>query len=297
MLDVHQVAEKVYRFETPIARLASVFAVYLIAEGGGVLIEPGPTAAVAAIREAMSYVGMKDLAYIIPTHIHMDHAGGMGTLAQFYPGAQVLVHPRARKHAVDPSRLIEGTRMVFGPSFESTYGPIEPVPESQVRVPEDGEIVSVNGRELQIVYSPGHAQHHIAVFDRSVRGIFCGEALGMLVDAASQFALPAVAPPNFDQALYLGSMERLRLLNPQVLFYSHGGVGREPDVLISTAAESTRIFGDIILTALKEGAPQPEIARRINDYAIRRFSVRIDEAGLAMLVSGYTVYYKNTGLA
>lgn len=296
MPDVSEVAERVYRFETPLAGLNDVFAVYLIDEGRGVLIEPGPAAALPAIRDAMAHVGMNDLAFIIPTHIHMDHAGGMGTLARLFPRAQVLLHPRARRHAIDPSRLIEGTRKVFGAGFESTYGAIEAVAESQVRVPQDSETVSVNGRELQIVYSPGHAQHHVAIFDRSSRGIFCGEALGMLVDSPTQFALPAVAPPNFDQALYLNSMERLRQLRPRLLFYSHGRVGREPDVLISTAAESTRVFGDIILGALKDGAPPQEARRRVDDYTSRRFNVRIDEAGLAMTVDGYALYYRNTGL-
>ena len=298
MVDVKEVADKIYRFETPIPGFFAVFVVYLISEPEGVLIEPGPAAAVPLIREGMSYVGMKDLAYIIPTHIHMDHGGGMGALAQIFPKAKVLVHPRGAKHAIDPSRLIEGTRMVFGADFEEHYGPILPVPESQIYVPEDGEVISANGRELQIIYAPGHAQHHMAIFDRSVQGLFCGEALGMPVDRTRPLAFPQVAPPNFDQELYLSTIEKLRRLDARILLYSHGpAIQREPETLIASVAENTKVFGDLILDALKEGQPHQAIGRRLADHMESSLGIRIDEAGLAMIVGGYITYYKSKGLA
>ena len=241
---------------------------------------------------------MTELAYIIPTHIHMDHAGGMGELARRFPRARVLLHPRGARHAVDPSRLIEATRMVFGPDFESRYGAILPVPEEQVYVPRDGEVILVDGRELEIIYAPGHAQHHIAIFDRSVRGLFCGEALGIPVHRARPLALPSVATPNFDEELYLSTIERLRGLEPRLLFYSHGpAVAREPETLIASVAENTRAFGDLILNALKQGESQEAIRRRLADYMADRFGIRFDDAGLAMTVSGYTIYYQGKGLA
>jgi glyoxylase-like metal-dependent hydrolase (beta-lactamase superfamily II) len=297
MVDVREVADRIYRFETPIPPVGGVFAVYLINEPQGVLIEPGPAAAVPIIREAMQRVGMKGLAYIIPTHIHMDHAGGMGTLAQLFPQARVLVHPTGAKHAIDPSRLIEGTRMVFGADFEALYGPILPVPESQVYVPEDGEVVSVDGRELQVIYAPGHAQHHMAILDRSVQGLFCGEALGIPVHRTRPLAFPSVAPPNFDPELYLSTIERLRQLQPRIVFYSHGPVvTREPELLMESVAENTRGFGDLILNALKQGQPQEEVKRRLDDFMAGRLGIRLDEGGLAMTVGGYTMYYQSKGL-
>ena len=296
MPDIEEVADRVFRFETPIPGVTNIFAVYIINEPEAVLIEPGPAAAVPLICQRMKSLGLKDLAYIIPTHIHMDHAGGAGTLARLYPRAKVLVHPKAERHAINPSRLLEGTRAAFGADFETRYGPIESVPKAQVKVPRDSEIVSVNGRQLQVMYAPGHAQHHIAVFDRSVRGLFCGEALGMLVDGAVQFALPSVAPPNFDQAQYLNTMHRLRQLYPRVLFYSHGGVGHDPDVLISIAAENTRLLGEIILKGLKESTSPNTIGGRINDYLADRFGMRFDQTSLSMIVGGYTLYFKSTGL-
>jgi len=297
VLDVKEVADKIYRFETGLSVMTSLFTVYLIKESVGVVIEPGPAALVPRIQEAMKKLGMKDLAYIIPTHIHVDHAGGAGKLAQLFPEAKVLVHPAGLKHAVDPSKLIESTKTVFGPDFEAGFGPILPVPESQIKSVADGEIIKVGGRELQIIYAPGHAPHHIAIFDRSVKGIFCGEALGLPGEGGKHPPLPAVAPPSFDQEIYIETMEKLRKLGARILFYAHGGVvGHDADRLISQAEEFTRIFGEVVLKALKEGGTNEEINRRVKERANIRFGTDLTEMDLALTIGGYEVYYKKKGL-
>ncbi len=122
MVELKEVADGIYHFEASLPVMTSPFTVYLIKETQGVLIEPGPASLVPLIQEAMKQLGMKELAYIIPTHIHVDHAGGAGKLAQLFPRAKVMVHPAGLKHAVDPSRLIESTKSVFGPDFEAGSG-------------------------------------------------------------------------------------------------------------------------------------------------------------------------------
>ena len=296
MVDIKEVAHKVYRLETSVPGMNTVFAIYLIPESDGVLIEPGPAAAIPIIQEGMKQLGMEDLAYIIPTHIHMDHAGGIGTLAGLFPGAKVLVHPRGVKHAVDPSRLINSTKMVFGDDFELRFGPIAPVQESQILAPEDGERISINGRELQIIYAPGHAPHHMVIFDHSLKGLFCGEALGFPSQGAEIFLLPAVAPPSFDQDLYLETIERLRQLEIQMLFYSHGGVELEPDRLISMITENTRTFGDMVLAGLKEGQALEAISRRVVGYFISQYGLKVNETDVEVIVGGYAIYFNSKGL-
>ncbi len=297
MPDLKEVADKIYRLEAGLPVMTNVFTVYLIKEAQGVVIDPGPGALVPQIQEAMKKLGMKDLAYIIPTHIHVDHAGGAGKLAQLFPMAKVLVHPAGVKHAVNPSRLIESTKTVFGEDFEAGFGPILPVPESQIKSVADGEIIKVDGRELQIIYAPGHAPHHIAIFDRRVKGIFCGEALGLPGGEGNRTLLPAVAPPSFDQETYLETMEKLRKLNARIIFYAHGGVvGRDPDKLITQAEKNTSIIGDIILQALKDGGTIEDINRRVKESASSRFGMTLTDMDLALTVGGYEVYYKKKGL-
>ncbi len=297
MIDIEEVAERTYRLEALVPGVDNIFSVYLIQEDKGMLIEPGPATAIPSIQEGMKHLGMKDLAYIIPTHIHLDHAGGVGKLAHLFPQAKVVLHPEGAKHAVDPSRLIHSIRMTFGDDFEVRYGPILPVPESQVKIPTDGEIVSIGDRELQIIYAPGHASHHIAVFDQKVKGLFCGEALGMPKYGTESSLLPSAAPPGFDMEVCLETMERLRALRPQILFYSHDGLGKDPERLILVAAENTRIFGDIILKAMKEGEAPETISRRIQQYVSSHFGQKVEELDLGVTVSGYIFYFKKKGLA
>ncbi|MFC1904743.1 MBL fold metallo-hydrolase [Chloroflexota bacterium] len=224
MIDIEEVAEKIYRLGVQVPEIDRVFAVYLINEEKAALIEPGPAAVVPYIQEGMKQLGMEELAYIIPTHIHLDHGGGTGQLAVLFPQATVVLHPHGMKHAIDPSRLIQSTRTAFGDDFEVHWGPILPVPESQVKAPLDGETISLDSRELQCIYAPGHASHHMAVLDRKTGGLFSGEALGIPRSGAEDFPVP-YATPGFDMEAYLETIERLKQLKPSMLFYSHGGVG------------------------------------------------------------------------
>lgn len=296
MVEVKEVADNVFWFEPTIPGESNVFSSYLIREEEGVLVEPGPSALVPGIQEAMRQLGMKDLAYIIPTHIHVDHAGGAGRLAELFPEAKVVVHPKGVKHMADPARLIESTKTVFGENFQDVFGPVLPVPESQLVVPEDGETILVSGRELQIVYAPGHAPHHIVVFDRKTRGLFCGEALGLPGQGEEPVPLPAVAPPSFDQELCLKTMEMLRKLDARLLFYSHGGVGTEPERLISVVSESTRVLGDLILKSLKDGEATDAIGRSVMEFASSRYGLKLKEGDAVMTVGGYAIYFQSKGL-
>ena len=178
--------------------------------------------------------------------------------------------------------------MAFGDDFERFYGPILAVRQSQVVTPGDGEIFSINGRELQVIHTPGHAPHHLSIFDQKTKGLFSGEALGIPTPGATLSPVPAAAPPSFDMKDYLKTMEKLRQLLPQVVLYSHDGVGRNPEELISAAVENTKIVGNIILKALKEGMTNEAIRSRVHQ------EVGVDDE---MSVTGFILYFKKTGLA
>jgi glyoxylase-like metal-dependent hydrolase (beta-lactamase superfamily II) len=296
VVKIREVADNIYRFEKRLPIMGTVLAEYFIKEPKGALIDTGPTAFVPQISEAMNQLGIKELAFIMPTHIHVDHAGGIGKLAQLFPEAKVVIHPAGLKHVIDPSRLIESTKTVFGSDFESGFGPILPVPESQLKVPEDSEIIKVGGKELQIIYAPGHAPHHIVIFDRRLRGLFCGEALGLQGEGNEHLAVPAVAPPSFDQETYLQTMDKLRKLQPRILFFAHGGVSREPEKLISSVENNTRLLGDLILRALKGGDSIAEIKHKVREAAKSSFGIELTKSDLDLTVGGYTVFYQRKGL-
>lgn len=295
-MKIEEVAEATYRLETTLPGANYTFSTYLLTETEGILIEPGPASMVPSIQEGMKLLRMQSLSYIIPTHIHLDHGGGAGKLVELFPHARVVLHPRGAKHITDPSRLIESTRMAYGNDFELTYGPILPVPESQVKIPADGEIINNNGRELQIIYAPGHALHHIVVYDRKTGSLFCGEALGLPIRGDRNAALPSVSAQDFYLDLYLETIQKLKKLKPRILFYSHEGIVREPDKLISGLIENTQMLGNLILEGLRNNESTESIERQIHELLSGHLSTRVGALSMETTILGYATYFSRRGL-
>ncbi len=295
MAKLELVADGIYRLEGRISGVNAVFAVYFIKDGDGAIVEPGPAMLVPDIQEAAEELGLSKPKYIIPTHIHLDHAGGLGRLAKTFPKAEIVVNKQGAKHVIEPSRLIKSTRMAFGDDFESIFGPILPVPAPRLKVVSDGERLTLGSRELLIIHTPGHAAHHISIFDTKTKGLFCGEALGLIYGPGYP-PLPAVAPPSFDMELYLNDMANLKELKPELLFYSHGTVAKEPEKLILAVMENTRLVGDFIRRGLKAGESEETIISRVGDYLKERFKATLDDYELMSNVKGYIHYFKKKGL-
>jgi glyoxylase-like metal-dependent hydrolase (beta-lactamase superfamily II) len=296
MASVKEVAERTYRIQVQIPNVYPTFTVYFIDEEKGVVIDPGPASAIPSIKEGMAELGMKELSYIIPTHVHVDHGGATGSLAQLFPRSKVIIHPLGEQHLINPCRLIESTKMSYGDDFENRLGPIIQVPQFQVHVPKDGETISIGSRELQIIYAPGHAPHHSAIFDLKTKGLFCGEALGLPTKSARSWPLPNAAPPSFDMGAYLETIGRLGQLRPRFLFYAHDGVGRNPEELIYRVNETTNAMGDTILKALRAGETAENIDRRIQEYVSKHFGVNIEGVDTRVSVEGFIHYFKKKGL-
>ena len=292
---IEEIAEETYRLETQIPGLNTIFSVYFIKDEHSVLIEPGPAAIIPAIQEVVKEYALNNLEYIIPTHIHLDHAGGMGSLLQLFPEAKGVVNPKSVEHVVDPSRLIKSTKMAFGEEFENIYGKIIPISQSRLKIVQDNESITIGSRKLIFLHTPGHAPHHIAIFDEETRGLFCGEALGLIYKPGAP-PLPAVTPPSFDPDVYLANMVRLKELHPKLLFYSHGGLGDDPEKLISSVIENTKIFGDAVLRAFKLERKEETVIQNIGDFINDRFGFRMDEYELGSNVRAYLHYFKKKGI-
>jgi len=266
--------------------------VYLLVDTPSVLIEPGSTTTASRLlcRSGELGLNLDSLTYIIPTHIHVDHGGGSGFLAQRLPQARVVLHPRGAAHLAEPTKLVQSTRLVFGPDFEALFGPILPIPAGQIHVARDGEVLHLRNRDLTLLFTPGHASHHLAIFDSLSQGLFCGEALGIIPDGIPHFPLPAAVPP-FDLDLYLEAIDRLARLHPQLLFYSHCGLGRNTEKLVQQVRENTVAFAEIVREGLEQGESDQQIWQRLLHHIKQRFPGADLPAQYQLTLAGYVSYF------
>src|SRR5699024_3313227 len=179
--------------------------IYVLEEEELTLVETGPSPSVPYILKGLEELGYRPEAVrnVIVTHIHLDHAGGAGLLLQSCPEARVGVHPRGARHLADPSRLIQGARMVEGAQFASLSDPTVPIREERILVRQDQETLSIGpDRTLTFLDSPGHAKHHFSIYDPVSRGLFTGDTAGVQYMQSKEFGfpfyLPTTSPNQFD---------------------------------------------------------------------------------------------------
>lgn len=261
---------------------------YLLVENGrAAFIDTGPNNAVPRLLEVLASQGLDRGAvdYVIPTHVHLDHAGGAGLLMQQLPNAKLLIHPRGARHMIDPSVLMEGVRAVYGVEVANRdYGELVPVPEERVVTTSDGMVIELSGRPLRFMDTPGHARHHHCIWDEASRGWFTGDTFGIaypeLHTPQGPYVVPAAAPVQFDQEALHASVARLLSGKPTFMYLTHYGAVAEPERLsvqflsqVDAMADAARAlagatnrheklkraFGDIYIGELRRsGSTLPE---------------------------------------
>lgn len=210
-------------------------ACYLIGSAGHyAFIESGTSLSVPALLDALAALGVArgDVDYVMPTHVHLDHAGGAGALLRELPNARLVIHPRGARHMIDPSQLIAGATAVYGEAaMRATYGTIVPVPAARVLVADVGPgrdfTLTLGKRELLFIDSPGHARHHFALWDAASRGWFSGDVFGLSYrefdHAGRNYLLPTTSPVQFDPDAWATSLARILAQDPAHIFLTHYG--------------------------------------------------------------------------
>ena len=205
---------------------------YLIVhQGKAAFIECGTTHSTPHLLTVLKDMGLSthDVEYIIPTHVHLDHAGGAGSLMQACPNAVLLAHPRGLRHLVNPQRLVESARSVYGADkFDALYGDILPVDEQRTQAAEDQSVFSLNGRMLYFIDTPGHARHHFCVYDEMSRGWFTGDTFGLsypdLTTGSDPYIMPTTTPTQFEPDAWQVTLNRLLENKPERMFLTHYGM-------------------------------------------------------------------------
>jgi glyoxylase-like metal-dependent hydrolase (beta-lactamase superfamily II) len=246
----------VIEIDTLLGGWERVTAGYLIEGPAPVLIETGSQSSVPALLAALSELGVAagDLAGVAVTHIHLDHAGGVGDVAKAFPQATVYVHEKGARHLVDPSRLVRSAALVYGDLLDTLYGGLDPTPAERVHVLEDGEEIEIGpGRTLTSIDSPGHAKHHLGLHDSESGILFAGDALGVRLPDAGVLR-PSTPPADFDLDQAVNSMHKFGARRPTGLALAHYGLLSDPSSLLAEAEDELRKWAETAEKAWREGA-------------------------------------------
>jgi len=303
---ISEVADKIYEIK-PEGEGPDNFplcTVYLVVDDKVALVEVGSAVQIPDILDAVSRLGydIKDLSYIIPTHVHSDHAGGAGHLAQQVPRARVVAHPRAASLLADQStidRMLQSRKAVFGDDADERFGGMRAIAEERFVLVEDGAGIDLGKRQLTAIHTPGHDPNHLCYLDSNTRGLFCGDALGGYF-AESKSRMPACVPGS-DPVAIVQSIDKLRQLNPALLYFSHGGTTANASRIIQVALTDEDQIADTALKGMLAGEGQNKIARRLAGILAKE-SVLTPEDILAfpyfatMTVEGYRQSFKRKNL-
>ncbi len=280
----------------------SVSGTYFIISDGITLIETGTSLVAPYILEAVQALGFRieDIKRAIVTHIHLDHSGGTGWLVDQLPDLEVVVHEKGLKHLLDPSTLIESAKAVYGnlDSIIEIHGDILPVPEKNLNPVLNSTLDIGKAKALQIFDAPGHASHHLCIFDPDSGCLFSGEALGHHHPETGTIQ-PAVAPPGFNFEASLNTIEKIRRINPARICFSQYGQGADPTAIIDQSEQQLREYYDLILGLFKKGKSSAEVVEEVIDTRASggsEDSIHLFRGMLFSIVSGYEVYFRRNGL-
>ncbi len=243
---------------------------YVIKEEELTLVETGPSPSVKYIKAGLATLGLSldEVKYIIVTHIHLDHAGGAGLLLRECPNATIIVHPRGQRHLINPKKLAAGARAIYGDSFSDLFDPIVPVPEERLLVKGEGDTLKIGPNcTLEFWDTPGHAKHHISIYDPISNGMFTGDTVGVryeqLVPNGVDLFLPSTSPNHFNPNEMEASIKRIREKNLDRIYFGHFGMTENTEEALNQASDWLDVYMEIGEQVLIEGKGYDVISQRL----------------------------------
>jgi glyoxylase-like metal-dependent hydrolase (beta-lactamase superfamily II) len=272
---ITDLGNEVFQIDTRMAGYDGITAGYLIRGSRPCLVETGTAPSAPVVRDALAVLGVgpADLATIVVTHIHLDHAGGTGDMAEMFPAAEVVVHELGARHLADPSRLMASARMVYGDELDELFGVLAPTPATRIRTVERTGVVDLGGgRRLESHYSPGHAKHHVGLVDSASGDLYVGDAAGIYIQETGDLR-PATPPPDFDLDVALASLRTFAALRPARLLFSHFGPVTAVDDTLERSAEEISVWVEETRTARRAGMDLDHAAAMVAARTRERYAV------------------------
>lgn len=274
-----QLPHQVTRIDTGLIS-DGIVACYLLESMGEVaIIETGNYKTTQRILKLLEQkqIAREKVRYIIPTHVHLDHAGGSSSLIENLPDAMLVIHPRGARHMIDPSKLIAGSTAVYGEKkFKEYYGEITPVPEEKIIIAEDNQVLTLGTRKLLFRETPGHATHHFCVWDEQSSGWFTGDTFGIgyptLSQGDSPFLFPSSTPVQFDPSALKNSIEMMMRYQPKCMYLTHFGMISVDRNISDRLCEQIDDYVDIVKSLPEKDITVENIKSRMEDYSYEKLT-------------------------
>ncbi|WP_090759415.1 MBL fold metallo-hydrolase [Bacillus sp. OK048] len=270
---IYDLSNSIYLIDVFDLGLPNRTGTYVIIDDDITLVETGSSMSLPHILNGLKELEIdpQNVKNIIVTHIHLDHSGGVGLLLQDCPNAAVYVHSKGARHLIDPSRLKLGAKAVYGDDFDRLFEPILPVPEEKITIKKDGDILQIGkNRTLTFFDTPGHSDHHFCILDSVSNGIFTGDTLGMnceevLADLEIKLYLPLSSPNQFKPDATLDSLERIKKLNVDRIYFGHFGAASDVEEVYKQINSWLPLYVEIGEKAVHLNEDQTWIADQIFD--------------------------------
>ncbi|WP_075981093.1 MBL fold metallo-hydrolase [Bacillus massilinigeriensis] len=261
---------------------------YVLTEKELTIIETSASPSVPYILRGLESLGLKpeEIKYIIVTHIHLDHAGGAGLFLEHCPNATVIVHPKGYRHLIDPSRLIEGAKAVYGNDFDRLFQPILPIPENRLEIKDDQDVLII-GDDCTLTFfdTPGHANHHFSIHHSRLNGMFTGDTVGVsypeLEQDGIELYLPSTSPNQFNPVKMLQSIQLFKSKNLQYIFFGHFGLSSNPNEVYKQVETWLQVFLDVGQKAIQEGKSLEEKMSLTTERILALIKEQLYDKGVA----------------
>lgn len=289
-----------YLIDLKTAGYENFIAAYVLGEDKVAVVETGPKSSIPNLLAGLQEIGIQDEAvnYVMVSHIHIDHAGGAGTLLHNLPNAKLLVHKRGAPHMVNPEKLWVHSREALH-EIVDLYGPIQPVPENRVIISEDGMVIDLGEHvKLQVIETLGHASHHQSFYEEETRTLFLGDAGGIYLKELD--AVIPTSPPPLHLEMKLNSLEKLIKLEPKLLCYTHFGHADNAVSRLQAYVEQLKLWAKMVSESTERGDDLEAIYAKImeQDPSMKKAEefikkhVMLRQSVVLQSVRGFIQYFK-----
>ncbi len=232
------------------------------------LVDSGPESVFGAVVDGIRKLGFDPahVRHLLASHIHLDHTGGAWRWADAF-GTKIYVHPKGAPHLVDPSKLISSATRIYGDKMDYLWGAAGPIREDRVIAVDEGARLLFGSKRFEVLYTPGHAQHHNSYWLESDRTVFAGDTAGVLIPGGP--TTPPFPPPDINLESWKESLDKIRNLNPDSIHITHWGRIDHPAGALDALEERLFAWAEWLRQRMIEMKSETEMVTEFEQFTIQ----------------------------